>query len=127
MQYRRLLLPRAMTIQDFLNHVQETRAADLVAPNEQHEVFARWVHAFDVPDSELKTLVLWVKAAHWAFPAGFFVCGVECHGALQLNNEDYLPLDLYLTLGELHELLTDEDLALADEAVYEFIDAMQGS
>lgn len=129
MQCYRLLLPRRMTIQDFLNRAGETQAADLVGPphGEPQEVFARWVCAFDIPDSEFRSLALWVQAPHWAFPAGFFVCETVHHGALQLRSENHLPMDLYLVPGEPHEQLTDEDLALAEEAVYAFIDAIQGS
>lgn len=79
MQCYRLLLPRRMTIQDFLNRAGETQAADLVGPphGEPQEVFARWVCAFDIPDSEFRSLALWVQAPHWAFPAGF-LCARLC-------------------------------------------------
>ena len=127
MHYR-LLLRRRMTIQEFFDHVQETQAASLEAPPHDvpHEVFARWVYAFDIPDSGLKSVVLWVKAPHWAYPVGFFVCGIETPGALQLLDEETLPLDLFLWQGEVFEALTSQDLLLAEAAVYEFITAMQG-
>src|SRR5690349_13475298 len=116
-----------MTVRDFLEHVRETEAAGLAAPNEPQTAFVRWVHAFDLPDSGLKSLVLWTKASHWAYPVGFFMCEVERPGALQLGDGDHLPLDLHLGIGEIFEDLTPDDLRLADEAVHEFIAAMQRS
>lgn len=128
MHYR-LLLRRRMTIQEFFDHVQETQAADLVAPPHDvpQEVFAQWVHAFDIPDSGLKSVVFWVKAPHWVYAVGFFVCGIETPGALQLREGEALPLDMFLWQGEVFEALTPQDLQLAEAAVYGFIAAMQGS
>lgn len=128
MDYR-LLLPYTMTIQDFLDYAQEVGAADIAAPNPEapREELARWVHAFAIPESELKSVVLWVQAPHWAYPVGFFVCGIESAGALQLHNESALPPDLYLSRGEVLEALTSEDLTLAEAAVGEFVALMQGA
>ena len=122
-----LLLPRTMRIRDFLDHARETQAADLTGPlaDVPQKALARWVHVFDVPDSGLKSVVLWVKAPHWTYQVGFFVCGTEYPEALR--EEDSLPLDLYLWRGKILEELTPEDLRLAETAVYEFVAAMQGS
>lgn len=122
-----LSLPHVMTIRGFLDRVQEAQAADLTAPprDAPQEAFARWVHTFTIPESELMSVVLWVKAPHWAYPVGFFVCAVESPAALQLRDEDALPQDVYLRQGEVYEELTPQDLQLAEAAVCEFVTAMQ--